>query len=214
MAGEAADRMIASAVKLLAMHGFDATTFSSVLKDSGAPRGSIYYHFPEGKDQLVGAAIDLAGDRALALTDSFNGMSATEIVDAFAGLWRAVLLRSDFRAGCAVLAVTVSADVPELADRAAAIFRSWREHLGQALETAGIEAVEARALALTIIASCEGATVMCRAEHSLEPLDVVAAHLRAIVAGAKPSIPLGKQAGEDVAVRDGGLGLAPQALRR
>jgi TetR/AcrR family transcriptional regulator, lmrAB and yxaGH operons repressor len=179
----ASDRMIASAVKLLAVHGFQATTFSSVLRDSGAPRGSIYYHFPEGKDQLIAAAIDLAGDRALALTDSFRGMSATEIVDAFAGLWRAVLLRSDFRAGCAVLAVTVSADVPELAERAAAIFRSWRERLGRELEAAGIEADQARALALTIIASCEGATVMCRAEHSLEPLDVVAAHLRSVVTG-------------------------------
>jgi TetR/AcrR family transcriptional regulator, lmrAB and yxaGH operons repressor len=181
--GEAPDRMIASAVKLLAMHGFQATSFSSVLKDSGAPRGSIYYHFPEGKDQLIGAAIDLAGDRALALTDSFTGLSATEIVDAFAGLWRAVLLRSDFRAGCAVVAVTVSADVPELIERAAAIFRSWRERLAAALETAGVEADRARALAVTIIAACEGATVLCRAEHSLEPLDSVAAQLRDLAGG-------------------------------
>jgi TetR/AcrR family transcriptional regulator, lmrAB and yxaGH operons repressor len=184
MPAAAPDRMIASAVKLLAVHGFQATTFSSVLEDSGAPRGSIYHHFPEGKDQLIAAAIDLAGDRALALTDSFAGLTAAEIVDAFAGLWRAVLVRSDFRAGCAVLAVTVSADVPALVERAAAIFRSWRERLGQALEAAGIEAASARALAVTIIASCEGATVLCRAEHSLEPLDVVAAQLRTLAARA------------------------------
>ena len=182
MTAGAPDRMIASAVKLLAMHGFQATTFSSVLKDSGAPRGSIYYHFPEGKDQLIAAAIDLASDRALAFTDSFRGMSATEIVDAFAGLWQAVLVRSGYSAGCAVLAVTVSADVPELVDRAAAIFRSWRERLGRALEAAGIEAARARALALTIIASCEGAVVLCRAEHSLEPLEAVAGQLRALAA--------------------------------
>ena len=186
MTGEAPEAMIASAVKLLAKHGFQATTFSSVLKDSGAPRGSIYYHFPEGKDQLIAAAVDLAGDRALAFTDSFRGLPATEVVDAFAGLWRAVLVRSEFSAGCAVLAVTVSADVPGLVDRAAAIFRSWRERLGQALEEAGIEAASARALALTIIASCEGATVLCRAERSLEPLDVVAAHLRGLVAASAP----------------------------
>ena len=61
MTDGAADRMVASAVKRWAMHGFQATSFSSVLKDSGAPRGSIYYHFPEGKDQLIAAAIDLAG---------------------------------------------------------------------------------------------------------------------------------------------------------
>src|ERR1700742_4205407 len=114
MTGAAPDRMIASAVKLLAMHGFQATTFSSVLKDSGAPRGSIYYHFPEGKDQLIAAAIDLAGERALALTEPSRGLPAAGIVDAFAGLWRAVLVRSEFSAGCAVLAVTVSADVPGL----------------------------------------------------------------------------------------------------
>jgi AcrR family transcriptional regulator len=180
--GEASDRMIASAVKLLAMHGFQATSFSSVLKDSGAPRGSIYYHFPEGKDQLIGAAIDLAGDRALAFTDSFTGLSAAEIVDAFVGLWRAVLVRSDFRAGCAVLAVTVSADVPELVERAAAIFRSWRDRLATALEASGIEPASARALAVTIIAACEGATVLCRAEHSLEPLEAVAGQLRALAA--------------------------------
>jgi len=183
MASEAAESMIASAVKLLAKHGFQATTFSSVLEDSGAPRGSIYYHFPEGKDQLIAAAIELAGERALALTDSFRGLPATEIVDAFAGLWRAILVRSGFSAGCAVLAVTVSADVPELVDRSAAIFRSWRERLGQALEEAGIEAAGARQLALTIIAACEGAVVLCRAEQSLEPLDGVAAQLRALVAG-------------------------------
>jgi len=181
MAGEAADRMVESAVKLLAGHGFQATTFSSVLADSGAPRGSIYYHFPEGKDQLIAAAIELASDRALAFTDSFSGMTATEIVDAFAGLWRAVLVRSDFRAGCAVVAVTVSADAPELIDRAAGIFRSWRERLGAAFEAAGIEGGAARALALTVIASCEGAVVLCRAEHSLEPLETVAGHLRAFV---------------------------------
>jgi TetR/AcrR family transcriptional repressor of lmrAB and yxaGH operons len=182
--GGAADAMIASAVKLLAVHGFQATTFSSVLADSGAPRGSIYHHFPEGKDQLIGAAIDLAGDRALALTDALRGLPAPEVVDAFAGLWRAVLVRSDFRAGCAVLAVTVSADVPALVDRAAAIFRSWRERLGQAFEAAGVEAARARALALAVIAGCEGAVVLCRAEHSLEPLEVVAAQLRELAGTA------------------------------
>ncbi|HWC82951.1 MAG TPA: TetR/AcrR family transcriptional regulator [Pseudonocardiaceae bacterium] len=184
MAGEAADRMVESAVKLLAVHGFQATTFSSVLKDSGAPRGSIYYHFPEGKDQLIAAAIDLAGNRALEFTESFRGLPATEIVEAFAALWRAILVRSQFRAGCAVLAVTVSADDPELVERAAAVFRSWRERLGQALEEAGVDEGRARGLAVTIIAACEGATVLCRAEKSLEPLDAVAAQLRTLAASA------------------------------
>src|ERR1700753_64881 len=102
MTGEASDRMVATGVPLLGEHRVQATSFASVFAASGAPRGSIYHHFPDGKDQLIGAAIDLAGTRALALTDSFLGRPAGEVVDGFTGLWRAVLVRSGFRAGCAV----------------------------------------------------------------------------------------------------------------
>jgi TetR/AcrR family transcriptional repressor of lmrAB and yxaGH operons len=189
MTGGTPDKMIVSAVKLLAKHGFQATTFATVLKDSGAPRGSIYHHFPEGKDQLIAAAIDLAGDRALVLTESFRGMTAPQIVEAFSGLWRAVLVRSEFTAGCAVVAVTVSADTPDLVERAATVFRSWRDRLAEVLAAAGIERQEARSLALTNIAACEGAVILCRAERSLEPLDVVTAHLRALAdrPGGRPA---------------------------
>src|SRR5689334_4885847 len=65
MAGGVRDRMVESAIVLLATRGFHATSFSSVLARSAAPRGSIYHHFPEGKEQLIAAAIDLAGSRAI-----------------------------------------------------------------------------------------------------------------------------------------------------
>ena len=49
--------MVRSAASLIRTRGVNATSFSDVLADSGAPRGSIYHHFPGGKDQLVDAAI-------------------------------------------------------------------------------------------------------------------------------------------------------------
>src|SRR6476469_4543337 len=54
---DARRKMIESAVTLLAVRGLQRTSFSDVLERSGAPRGSIYHHFPAGKDQLVDAAI-------------------------------------------------------------------------------------------------------------------------------------------------------------
>ena len=60
MRSEARRKMIESATTLLAMRGVQGTAFSDVLERSGAPRGSIYHHFPRGKDQLVEAAIELA----------------------------------------------------------------------------------------------------------------------------------------------------------
>ena len=62
---DARRKMIESAAILLATRGLEGTSFSDVLERSGAPRGSIYHHFPEGKDELVDAAIALAGDHQL-----------------------------------------------------------------------------------------------------------------------------------------------------
>src|ERR1700704_5061656 len=111
-------KMVASAVTLLARRGLQATSFSEVLDHSGAPRGSVYHHFPEGKEQLVGEAIDLAGGNALAWLNRKSGAPADEVVRWFVHVWREVLVRSKFEAGCAVLAVTVAADSPGLLGRA------------------------------------------------------------------------------------------------
>ena len=67
------ERMIEGAVRLLARHGLQATSFSEVLELTGAPRGSIYHHFPEGKDQLIGSAVDFAGSQALKVLDDQVG---------------------------------------------------------------------------------------------------------------------------------------------
>src|SRR5271170_7627961 len=124
--GEIKQRMIAHAAILLAKKGLHGTSFSEVLEASGAPRGSLYHHFPGGKDELVLAAVRLAGDQALAALDRVSGKSAGEVARTFAALWRAVLSMSRFAAGCAVVAVTVAADSPALLESAAEVFRDWR----------------------------------------------------------------------------------------
>src|ERR1051326_5328788 len=97
MAREVRKQMIEGAARLLAQHGLQATSFSEVLELTGAPRGSIYHHFPEGKDQLISAAVDLAGDRALKLLEAKAGASAEEITAFFLSMWREILSRSQFR---------------------------------------------------------------------------------------------------------------------
>ncbi|HAM27085.1 MAG TPA: TetR/AcrR family transcriptional regulator, partial [Microbacteriaceae bacterium] len=45
--------MAEGAALLLAKHGLQGTSFSEVLELTGAPRGSVYHHFPNGKNQLI-----------------------------------------------------------------------------------------------------------------------------------------------------------------
>jgi TetR/AcrR family transcriptional repressor of lmrAB and yxaGH operons len=173
-------KMVESAVTLLAKHGLQGTAFSDVLAHSGAPRGSVYHHFPRGKDQLVDAALTLAGDRALSVLDAVAGEPPSEVTAHFLAVWRAVLVRSGLQAGCAVLAVTVATDSNELLDHAAAIFQAWRTRLAELYVTGGMDPKVAPGVAATVVAASEGAVVVSRAEQSMEPFELVAAQLLAL----------------------------------
>src|SRR2546422_4073948 len=152
MARRVRERMVASAVDLLARRGLQATSFSEVLERSGAPRGSVYHHFPAGKDEMVEAALDAAGDRAIELLDRKAGESAEDIAAWFLHIWRQVLVRSSFEAGCAVLAVAVAAESPELLDHTARVFRTWRGRLTELLEQGGLTPRDAARFAATLVA--------------------------------------------------------------
>jgi TetR/AcrR family transcriptional repressor of lmrAB and yxaGH operons len=184
---DARQKMIQSAVTLLATRGLEGTAFSDVLAHSGAPRGSIYHHFPDGKDQLVDAAVALAGERALRVLDLVDGPLPGDVTRFFLDLWREVLVRSGLRAGCAVLAVTVATDSPDLLTHAAEVFRAWRSRLAELYVARGVEPRAAERFAVTLVAASEGAVVVSRAERSLEPFDLVSAQLLETTPTATPS---------------------------
>jgi len=166
--------MIGSAAVLLREHGVDGTSFSRVLELSGAPRGSIYHHFPGGKSQLVEEATRYAGDLISAgLAAALGSQSPVTALGTFGDTWKAVLEEYDFRAGCPVVAATLS-DEPDARRAAAQAFRSWQDHLAEALRSNHVEHARARRVGTMCVAAMEGAIVMARAERSIEPLlDVV-----------------------------------------
>ena len=179
MGDGARERMIVGAMRLLATKGLDATSFGEVLKLTGAPRGSIYHHFPDGKDQLVAASIDLAGAYLVQQLEQTVGRPALEVARHFLDVWRQLLIGSNQASGCAVLAVAIATDSEALMAHARDVFRSWRERLAELLAQGGLARAEARKFATLLVASTEGAVVLSRAERSLEPFETVAAQLLA-----------------------------------
>ena len=144
MSSDVRDRMIAGAARLLAQHGLQATSFSTVLAEAGAPRGSIYHHFPAGKDELVIAAIGATEQHVVGLLDFPPGTTVRQVVESFLGAWRLLLTAADFHAGCALVAVTVAAETDEVRERAAQAFGTWRTALANALHEAGLDAAVAK----------------------------------------------------------------------
>lgn len=167
--------MVASAAALIGAHGVTATSFSDVLDDSGAPRGSIYHHFPGGKRQLAEDAMAWTREQVLAYQSSCRATSAPGVVEHFVALFRQAMVSSECHAGCPVAGVIVDTYSGEdgLLKAGRETFRSWIGLLARQLVSAGVPPRAARSLAMTTLASVEGALVLCRAEGSVRPLDSV-----------------------------------------
>ena len=179
------ERMVRSAAALLREYGASATSIDRVLAHSGAPRGSVYHHFPGGRAQLIEEAAALAGDFISSRIEvAARSEDPGAVIEKFVSLWRTWLGDSNFRAGCPIVAVTVSNndDTPRLARSAADVFGRWTDGLATSFAGHGLSAARARRLAKFVIAAVEGAVVMCRAERSFEPLDAAAAEIRELLA--------------------------------
>src|SRR5437763_16765161 len=98
-------RMIVSAAVLMRERGVQATSFSEVLEHSGAPRGSVYHHFPEGKNQMIDSALDAAGATAIELLDRKAGAPAPEGATWVLHLWRKGTMPGQVDAGWCVAEV-------------------------------------------------------------------------------------------------------------
>jgi TetR/AcrR family transcriptional repressor of lmrAB and yxaGH operons len=180
---DARARMIRSQALLQRERGIAGTALPDVIDHSGAPRGSIYHHFPNGRAELAEEATQFASDwitrnleRALATGDALTAH------ETFVNDWLAILTDSQFAAGCAVAAGAL-AGPPDTGTRRAAAdgFRKWERLLRDAFESHGLSAERAEALAVLSISSIEGALILSRAEAGTRPLEKVGDQLQHII---------------------------------
>jgi AcrR family transcriptional regulator len=180
------ERMVVSAALLIRERGAQATAISDVLKHSRAPRGSAYHYFPGGRMQLLEEATDYAGAYIAGKISAAEG--AAELLDELVDMYRRQLVRSDCRAGCPIVAVTVEAGDPDnpertrkVIERAAAAFALWTDLIGKRLMAEGVTASRAEELAMLVTTSIEGAIIVARASRDVKPLDLVQRQLRALL---------------------------------
>jgi AcrR family transcriptional regulator len=166
-------RMIDAASELFRQRGYHATTFSDVVRESGAPRGSTYFHFPGGKQELAREAIARAGDEMEEMVDEAarHADDPGSLVRALAQIVGSRLERSGYQNGCAIATMVL-----ELAPRDEefsadfdSVFARWRAALVTRFEPLGIAPDRAAVLADLTISSFEGAALLSRAARSIEP---------------------------------------------
>lgn len=169
---------------------------SEIVAESGAPRGSLYFYFPGGKDELACAALEASGREWRA--------RIAEAVDRSPDLDGAIgnvvkLLADDLEAsgwdnGCPVAAVALESISPPVREAIVAHYTGWLDAVAERLERFGVAKAPARQIAMLGLSPIEGALLLARVLRSREPLVTVGAALRAMVipllAPPRPAPPL------------------------
>jgi TetR/AcrR family transcriptional repressor of lmrAB and yxaGH operons len=165
-------RMIRTAAQLFRQNGYHATAFSDVVEASGAPRGSIYFHFPGGKQEVAREATVLAGDEIEEMVAQAAGRcdGPGSFVRALGDMVAARLEGSDYRSGCAIatMVLELAPQNEELSSDFEKVFERWRQALASRFETWGIAARRATDLANLVMSVFEGALVVSRAARSID----------------------------------------------
>ena len=182
------DAIVQSAALLFRQQGFAATGMNQIVARSGAPKGSIYHYFPDGKEAIGAAAVTYAGERVThtltALRD--EGLDPPAMVRRYAALLCGWLTESDFRDGCPVSTILLETTPQSPAIRAAGItaFASWARVFCESLRAKSVSQVRAERLANLATAALQGALMQARVAMRVQPLTDAAEEIALAFSGA------------------------------
>jgi TetR/AcrR family transcriptional repressor of lmrAB and yxaGH operons len=169
------EKTLVAAARLFRQQGYHGTALHAVLDAGGSPRGSLYFHFPKGKEEIGEAALGFAAEAVRGMIA--HAAQTSEGIDEF--LTRVVrgmasdLERSGYKEGCpvATVALETAAQSEVLGAATRAAFHKWQREIKRALERFGTEAGDADELAVAVLSQLEGALLLARTYQNLDPID-------------------------------------------
>jgi TetR/AcrR family transcriptional repressor of lmrAB and yxaGH operons len=178
-------RIVHAALKLIQSQGLTGTGVNQILAAADAPRGSLYFHFPAGKEQLAGEAIGLASREIAAMIASMFA-SHQSVGGAIVGVVDSIirdLEQTDYSTGCPVAAITLDAasSSATLQKQCSDAYSHWQDLLCHQLELDGHTRGSAESLSVVVLSLIEGATVVSRAQRSTAPLAAAASAARVLI---------------------------------
>jgi TetR/AcrR family transcriptional repressor of lmrAB and yxaGH operons len=168
------DKMLETTTRLLRTQGFNGTGLNQIIKESNTPKGSLYYHFPGGKEQLAAEAVQAAGQMMVTrMQHAFDHtQTPQQALAAIIKVSAEELEASDYQCGCpiATVALEVAGTESQVRDACQQAFVSAQEMLVRNLSAAGFPPEHAQNLAELMVTIYEGALLLSRAHRSTLPL--------------------------------------------
>jgi len=173
-AADSKGKTLAAAARLFRQQGYHGTALHDILAVAGSPRGSLYFHFPKGKEEIGAAALTIAGDavrQAIAHAAETSESAEMFVIRVARGM-ASDLEKSGFNEGCPIattaLETAAQSDVLGAATRNA--FQKWELEIKRGLFRFGIPAGDADLTATLVLSHLEGALLLARTYRSLEPM--------------------------------------------
>jgi TetR/AcrR family transcriptional regulator, lmrAB and yxaGH operons repressor len=168
------ESLVRTAMRLFRRQGYASTGLQQIVDESGAPKGSLYHYFPNGKESLGEAAITLAGERIHEMLSDLATRHAepNAFLRAYCRVMAGWMAESGFRSGCPI-ATTLLETAPQSPSITAAGARAidgWIDVIGGVLVRGGMARREARSRAQVVIAAMEGALILSRVRRSTRPI--------------------------------------------
>jgi TetR/AcrR family transcriptional regulator, lmrAB and yxaGH operons repressor len=188
-AADSKGKTLAAAAKLFRQQGYHGTALHDILAAGGSPRGSLYFHFPKGKEEIGSTALTLAGEAvrqaiAKAAETSENAeMFLTRVIRGMA----AELEKSGYKEGCpiATTALETAAQSEVLGAASRNAFQKWELEIKRGLFRFGMPAGEADLAATLVLSQLEGALLLARTYRSLEPLHRAELAMKLLLRGSQ-----------------------------
>ena len=164
-------RLLEAAITLMRRSGLSGAGINEIVRESGAPKGSVYHYFPGGKQQIVAEGLAQYSQRVVAFIDA-NLSRKRRPGDKIKALFNAYAERieqGDFRHSCPVgtVCLDLDADVESLRPAVADAFAQYVTAIAAHFPFA--DRRRQAAFAGLVLTAIEGAYIRGRADRSSQP---------------------------------------------
>jgi AcrR family transcriptional regulator len=179
-------RMISAGEELLSERGYGVTMLD-VIERAEAPRGSIYYHFPNGKLELAIEVVDKVRREVGELVTYYSRKIAepAPFLQKLVDFHRKRLTTSGYELGCPLMGIVTSGDIeaPELQAAVTEAFGVWMGAISRELMAKGLTEAQANSLASLTVSGIQGSIVVGRARQSTAPFAEFSKAIPVLLAG-------------------------------
>jgi TetR/AcrR family transcriptional repressor of lmrAB and yxaGH operons len=186
----ARESLISAACELFRARGYEGVGIAELLEKSGAPRGSLYFHFPGGKEEIGVEAVKAVG---IDVAQQFRALHASGVdletfIDRVFKQTAKTVKDREFEASCpiAATAACLGKHNPALASAVREMFASWEREITVAAIARGMTPKNAAEFSTAMLTCIEGALIVSKAQGTIAAHTTSAKALKAMARALAP----------------------------